>query len=146
MFHSDSIPVRHESGADIRVYSGSSGSLRSGIRNRVPVTMAEIRLDPHARIEQEAPNSYNGFVFVIDGSVQIGETVLNAGQVGWLDRTSGNGSGVVYVAAGESGSRLVLYAGQPQGDPIVSYGPLLETRSRTLPNSLPVSGGTVSSP
>jgi len=29
------------------------------------------------------------------------------------------------VAAGESGARLVLYAGQPQADPIVSYGPFI---------------------
>ena len=125
VFHSDSIPVRHESGAEIRVYSGSSGDLRSGTRNHVPVTMAEIRLEPLACIEQEVPTSYNGFVFVIDGSVEIGETVLKAGQVGWLDRPSDKGASVVRVAAGESGARLILYAGQPQGDPIVSYGPFI---------------------
>lgn len=68
------------------------------------------------------PSSYNGFVFGIDGSVQIGESALKAGQVGWLDRPSDNGTRVVRVAAGESGARLVLYTGQPQGDSIVSYG------------------------
>ena len=125
VFHSDSIPVRHESGAEIRVYSGSSGSLRSGTRNRVPVTMAEIRLEPHASAEQEVQTSYNGFAFVVDGSVRIGETVLNAGQVGWLDRPGEKGASVVRVVAGESGARLILYAGQPQGEPIVSYGPFI---------------------
>jgi hypothetical protein len=29
------------------------------------------------------------------------------------------------VAADEEGARLVLYAGQPQGNPIVSYGPFV---------------------
>jgi hypothetical protein len=29
------------------------------------------------------------------------------------------------VTAGESGARLILFAGQPQGDPIVSYGPFI---------------------
>lgn len=125
VIHSGSIPVRHEPGAEIRVYSGSSGSLRSDTRNHVPVTMAEIRLEPSAAAEQEVPTSYNGFVFVVDGSAQIGETVLNTGQVGWLDRPSGNGTGIVTVAAGESGGRLILYAGQPQGDPIVSHGPFI---------------------
>ena len=61
---------------------------------------------------------------MIDGSVQVGETVLNTGQVGWLDSPSDKGS-VLPVVAGESGARLVLYAGQPQGDPIVSYGPFI---------------------
>ncbi|HEX8895587.1 MAG TPA: pirin-like C-terminal cupin domain-containing protein [Terriglobales bacterium] len=125
VFHSDSIPVRHESGAEIRLYSGSSGSLRSGTRNRVPVTMAEIYLEPYASAEQEVQTSYNGFAFVVDGSVRIGETVLNAGQVGWLDRPSDEGVSVVRAVAGESGARLILYAGQPQGESIVSYGPFI---------------------
>ena len=123
--HSDSIPVRHESGAEIRVYSGSSGSLRSGTRNYVPVTMVEINLERGASAEQEVPVSYNGFAFVIAGSVLIGETTLNTGQVGWLDRPTDNDASVVRVVAGESGARLILYAGQPQGDPIVSYGPFI---------------------
>jgi hypothetical protein len=125
VFHSDSIPVRHEPGAEIRVYSGSSGNLHSGTRNHVPVTMVEINLKPRASAEQEVPVSYNGFAFVIGGSVQIGETTLNTGQVGWLDRPTDNDASVVHVVAGESGARLIFYAGQPQGDPIVSYGPFI---------------------
>lgn len=125
VIHADSIPVRREAGTEIRVYSGSSGSLHSGTRNHVPVTMVEISLEPHSWTQQEIPSSYNGFAFVINGSVQIGETVLKAGQVGWLERPSGSGTRVVRVVAGESGARLVLYAGQPQGDPIVSYGPFI---------------------
>jgi redox-sensitive bicupin YhaK (pirin superfamily) len=123
--HVDSVPVRHEHGTEIRVYSGSSGGLQSGTRNHVPVTMVEIKLEPYASSEQEVPASYNGFAFVIDGSVQIGKTVLNRGQVGWLDRPSDNGTSVVRVVGSESGARLILYAGQPQGDPIVSYGPFI---------------------
>jgi hypothetical protein len=125
VIHADSIPVRREAGTEIRVYSGSSGSLRSGTRNHVPVTMVEIGLEPHAWTQQAIPNSHNGFAFVINGSVEIGETVLKAGQVGWLERPSGNGTRVVRVVAGESGARLVLYTGQPQGEPIVSYGPFI---------------------
>lgn len=125
VFHSDSIPVRHEPGVEIRVYSGSSRGVQSATRNRVPVTMVEIHLEPRASAEQEVPVSYNGFTFVISGSVRIGETLLNTGQVGWLDRPTHNDASVVRVVAGESGARLILYAGQPQGDPIVSYGPFI---------------------
>jgi quercetin 2,3-dioxygenase len=121
----NAVPVRHELGAEIRVYSGSSGGLHSGTRNHVPVIMVEINLEPHASAEQDIPTSYNGFAFVIDGSVQIGDTVLNTGQVGWLDRPTDNGTSVLRVVADESGARLILYAGQPQGDPIVSYGPFI---------------------
>ena len=51
--------------------------------------------------------------------------MLNTGQVGWLDRPSANGTSVLRMAADESGARLILYAGQPQGDPIVSHGPFI---------------------
>jgi redox-sensitive bicupin YhaK (pirin superfamily) len=121
----DAVPVRHELGAEIQIYSGSSGGLHSGTRNHVPVIMVEINLEPHASAEQDIPTSYNGFAFVIDGSVQIGDTVLNTGQVGWLDRPTDNGTSVLRAVADESGARLILYAGQPQGDPIVSYGPFI---------------------
>jgi quercetin 2,3-dioxygenase len=125
VIHADSIPVRRGPGSEIRVYSGSSGSFRSGTRNHVPVTMVEIGLEPHAWTEQEVPSSYNGFAFVINGSVQVGATVLKTGQVGWLDHPSSNGSGLVRVVARESGARLVLYSGQPQRNAIVSYGPFI---------------------
>jgi quercetin 2,3-dioxygenase len=84
--------------------------------------MVEINLERGASAEQEVPVSYNGFVFVIGGSVRIGETTLNTGQVGWLDRPTDNDASIIRVVAGESGARLILYAGQPQGGPIVSYG------------------------
>src|ERR1700752_2897955 len=132
VFHSDSIPVRHESGAEIRVYSGSSGSLRSGTRNYVRVTMVEINLERGASAEQEVPASYNGFVLVIGGSVRIGKTTLNTGQVGWLDRPTANDASIVRMVAGESGARLILYVGQPQGDPIVSHGPFIWDKKKEV--------------
>ena len=119
------VPVHREKGAEIRVYSGSSAGLQSGTRNHVSVTMVEINLERNASTELDIPASYNGFAFVIDGSVRIGDTELNTGQVGWLDRPPDNGTSVVRVFADESGARLILYAGQPQGDPIMSYGPFV---------------------
>ena len=71
------------------------------------------------------PSSYNGFAFVIDGSVQIGETVLDNGQVGWLDGPGDDGASVVRLVGRDSGARVILYAGQRQGDPIVSHGPFI---------------------
>jgi hypothetical protein len=123
----DAVPVRRAPGVEVRIYSGASGGLRSRTGNHVPVTIAEITMDPHVSLDQEIPTSYNGFAFVIRGSVTIGEKaeLLKTGQVGWLDRPNGEGSSVVHVDADEEGARLVLYAGQPQGNPIVSYGPFI---------------------
>jgi redox-sensitive bicupin YhaK (pirin superfamily) len=91
----------------------------------VPVTITEITLEPNASIDQEIPSSYNGFVFTLRGSIQVGATSLKTGQTGWLDRPKVDGASLLGVTAGEEGARLVFYAGQPQGDPIVSYGPFI---------------------
>jgi len=125
--HADAVPVRHEPGADVRVYSGSSGRFRSATRNHVPVTIVEMDLKANAGVDQELPLSYNGFLFVLRGSVEIGDDaqLLKTGEVGWFDRPKGEGTSAVYVRAGNDGARVVMYAGQPQGDPIVSHGPFI---------------------
>jgi redox-sensitive bicupin YhaK (pirin superfamily) len=125
--HTDAVPVRREPGVAIRIYSGASGHARSSTRNQVPVTIAELLMDPGASVDQDVPVSYNGFVYVLQGSVRIGEDarLLTADQTGWLDRPEGDGPSVLRFTAGDDGARVVLYAGQPQGDAIVSHGPFI---------------------
>ena len=40
------LPVRREPGVEVRVYSGSSGGVRSKTLNHVPVTLVELLLEP----------------------------------------------------------------------------------------------------
>ena len=123
----DSLPVRREGGAEVRLYSGRSGSEQSPTRNHVPVTLADITLPPGTVIDQELPATDNGFLYVLDGSAAVGDpaVVLATGQVGWLDRRSEGGPSTLRLSGGAGGARLVLYAGEPQGDPIVASGPFV---------------------
>jgi redox-sensitive bicupin YhaK (pirin superfamily) len=126
-------PVRRESGVEARLYSGTTGTLRSQTRNHVPVTLVDLQLAPGARFEQELPRSYNGFLYVLEGEALVGSrrTPLTLGQVGWLDRRDDDGSSTLVIAqAGIGGLRLLLYAGERQNIPIVSYGPFIgDTRA-----------------
>jgi len=123
----DSVPVRREPGAEVRVYSGSSGTDHAPTRNYAPVTLADIRLERGATLDQDLPSSYNGFLYVLDGSVHVGEgqTRLEIGQVGWLDRPQDDGPSTLLISSGAEGARLVLYAGQPQNDRIIVHGPFV---------------------
>jgi quercetin 2,3-dioxygenase len=126
----DEVPVRREAGVEARIYSGSSGDLRATTHNYVPVTLVDLRLEPGARFEQELPNSYNGFLYVMDGDVMVGEKSVRVskGSVGWLAEPEGNAPSEVSsvcLTAGKNGVRLVLYAGESQGDPIVQHGPFV---------------------
>ena len=53
------------------------------------------------------------------------EKPLKQDQVGWLDKFSDQAQSELKLQAGERGGRVVFYAGQPQGDPIVSHGPFI---------------------
>lgn len=149
----DSAPVRREPGVTVRLYSGTTGALSSPTRNRVPVTLVDVQLDPGARVEQRLPNDHNGFLYVLEGQARVGadRTPLIPSQVGWLNRPAPEGDGTLAVEDGtlgvedgtlavEDGTlaiendgaeplRLLLYAGQRQNVPLVSYGPFIgETR------------------
>jgi len=125
----DAAPLRSEPGVEARVYSGSSGSARATTHNYVPVTMVDVRLQPGALFEQELADSYNGFLYVLEGSVSVGAeaTGLTAGQVGWLAEAEPNGASVSHLRmiAGNDGARLVIYAGERQRVPIVTHGPFV---------------------
>ena len=133
--HRDAVPVRHENGVEVRIYSGASGNLQSATRNYVPVIITESVIGAHATIDQDIPLSFNGFIYVIRGSIEVADSAMlvKTGQVGWLDRPAGKGTSVLSMTAGEEGARVVLYAGYPQGDPIVSHGPFIgDTREDIL--------------
>ncbi|HZD84261.1 MAG TPA: pirin-like C-terminal cupin domain-containing protein, partial [Gemmatimonadaceae bacterium] len=104
-------------------------SARATTHNYVPVTLLDVRLQPGARFEQELPDSYNGFLYVLEGAVSLGaeRTRLVTGQVGWLAPADPDSSGVssIRIEAGDTGARLVLYAGERQGVPIVQHGPFV---------------------
>lgn len=129
----DEAPVRREAGADVRLYSGTTGALTSATRNRVPVTLVDVQLEPGAAIEQALPASYNGFLYVLEGEASIGLDAqkLAVQQVGWLDRPAkSDGETSLRIAnAGPQRARVLLYAGERQSSPLASYGPFIgETR------------------
>jgi quercetin 2,3-dioxygenase len=124
----DSAPVRREAGVEIRLYSGSTGDLISTTKNRVPITVLDVRLENGAMVEQALPTTYNAFLYVLEGEARIGEarTPLRPTQVGWLDRPPlGDRSVVTMANEGPQPMRLLFYAGERQNIPIVSHGPFI---------------------
>lgn len=124
----ESAPVRTELGVEVRVYSGTSGDAHATTHNFVPVTLLDIRLDPEARFEQELPDSYNGFLYVLEGAVSAGpdHSRLVKGQVGWLaEPENAEKESSLRMTADREGARVILYAGERQNVPIVQHGPFI---------------------
>lgn len=123
----DAVPTLRGNDHEIRVYSGSAFGLTAPTQNQTPVTLVEFRLQNGYATAQELPAGYNGFVYVLDGSLEAGseKTRLQAGQVAWLNRPQETGNSQISWKAGENGAHFVLYAGEPQGVPIVNHGPFI---------------------
>ncbi|HEU4607153.1 MAG TPA: pirin-like C-terminal cupin domain-containing protein [Chitinophagaceae bacterium] len=128
------VPVLSKNGVSIKLYSGSLAGLTSPVQNYSPVIVADITIDAGVTTVQQIPANYNTFLYVINGSVKVGEDEkqLNTDQVGWLDLFADAAESDLKITAGEEGARLVLYAGKPTGDSIVSHGPFIADSSEDI--------------
>jgi redox-sensitive bicupin YhaK (pirin superfamily) len=121
------MPVRHEAGVQVRIYSGESGGATAPTLNHVPVTMLEVRLEPGASLREPLPASDNAFVYILEGAVKIGEaaTRVQASQLAWLTRSEEPGSSQLTLTAMTSAVRLLLFSGRPLHEPIALGGPFV---------------------
>ena len=121
------VPAKSLNGVEIKLYSGSLAGISSPVQNYTPVIIADIQMQPNASTILNLPSSYSTFLYVIDGALLVGDEkkLLDHDQVGWLDRSKEEGESELTVSASESGTRFVLYSGQPQGDKIVPHGPFI---------------------
>jgi len=111
--------------AQVRVIAGEALGVRAVIDTRTPIVYQDWSLRPGGVVEQPLAEGHHAFVYVFQGSAEIGSDgrALGDGQLGLL----GPGRSVrLAVPSGASvGARLLLLAGQPLGEPVARYGPFV---------------------
>ncbi|HSU51761.1 MAG TPA: pirin-like C-terminal cupin domain-containing protein, partial [Segetibacter sp.] len=121
------VPALDESGVHIKLYSGSLAGLTSPVQNYTPMTIADISIEPRVTTTLYIPANFNTFLYVLDGSLVVGEheKELSTSQVGWLNMGTDDVASELTLKAGNNGVRFVFYSGKPTGDAIVSHGPFI---------------------
>lgn len=128
-------PIKKIGNSEVRVYCGSAFGLTSPILNEVPMLILHFTLSPNDEVTTFLPAIYNGFVYLIDGEIQVGDTntwVVKQ-QTAWLDRPDDTGDSSLKLKGGSSGARFVLCAGEPQKTQLYRSGPLISGNSDDFP-------------
>ena len=130
---SGSVPVLFENGVKIKLYSGSLSGLQSPVQNYVPLVIADISMEAGTVARLEIPADHNTFLYMINGNVKAGKEgiSLSEGQVAWLDLPGNKESSQLKLET-VAGARLVIYAGKPTGDSIISHGPFIADSSEDI--------------
>jgi redox-sensitive bicupin YhaK (pirin superfamily) len=108
--------------ASVRLVAGELDGRRGPVEGIVTAPeMLDVRLPPRGSMSRALPATHNAFVYVIEGSAQIGgaRTTVTAGQLAVL------GPGDLLALRSDGGGRMLCLAGRPLGEPVARYGPFV---------------------
>jgi quercetin 2,3-dioxygenase len=130
-FGPERIPVATPArGVTVRVIAGKvNGTTGPIAQPATDPTYLDLALEPGATFTQSLSRDYAAFLYVFEGSLQVGAppeaSLLHAHELGVL----GEGDEIrlegVTAGAGGKVARAILVAGRPLREPVVKYGPFV---------------------
>ncbi|OPG97533.1 pirin [Chryseobacterium mucoviscidosis] len=129
----DEMPQKVENGISTKVFSGSTNGLTAPTINSVPITMVEFKMEAGSETTPGIPGSYNGFLYVVNGSGTFGAdgTPGKMGDVLWLAQAKDSQISTIKIHAEEE-MHVMLYAGEPIGEPVVARGPFVMNTEKEI--------------
>jgi redox-sensitive bicupin YhaK (pirin superfamily) len=121
-------PAAVAAGTRIDVISGPAGELTGPALNHWPISGAIVTVEPGAALDYDIPARHRAFGYVLSGRAVIAGRPVRAGQVAWSDPVDvAGGDSVLQLSAPgqDEVTRIMLYSGQPIGEPVVLGGPFV---------------------
>lgn len=121
-FDQAEIPLEErEEGVQVRVVAGeTSRGTRGPVTDlATPVSYFDISLPAGVGFSEPLPEDFNAFVYLVEGTLTIGEQTLSSQSLAVLDE------GEAIKMTAQAPSRLLLVAGRPLNEPIVRQGPFV---------------------
>ncbi|GAA0792813.1 pirin family protein [Marinobacterium sediminicola] len=82
--------------------------------------MLDLRLPPNACLSLPLASERAGFIYLFEGSGQLGSEVLNLNEAAEL-----SAGDQLSFSAGEQGAAMLILAARPIGEPVAQYGPFV---------------------
>jgi redox-sensitive bicupin YhaK (pirin superfamily) len=130
-FGPERIPVATPArGVTVKVIAGQVDGVSGPISQpATDPTYLDIALEPGAEFTQSLPSDYAAFLYVFEGTLQVGASpeasVLRTHELGVL----GEGGEIrlkgLTAGAGGKVGRAILVAGRPLHEPVAKYGPFV---------------------
>jgi len=131
-FGPERIPVATPApGVSVKVIAGQVDGIVGPISQpATDPTYLDLALNAGAQYVHVLPDQHAAFLYVFEGAVRVGSSVVKAGHLAVL------GEGAEVRLAGESTgaqSRAILVAGRPLKEPVARYGPfVMNTREQLI--------------
>nr|GEX01899.1 hypothetical protein [Tanacetum cinerariifolium] len=113
-----------EDGVTVRVIAGESLGISSPIYTRTPTMFLDFTLEPDAQLQQPIPESWNAFVYVLEGEGVFGKSKSSPTSAHNL-LLLGPGNGLNAWNKSSKMLRFILVGGEPLEEPVVQWGPFV---------------------
>jgi quercetin 2,3-dioxygenase len=116
-------------GVVIEVISGDIAGTGGPALNHWPVQAAVVTLDPGAECAYPLPAAHRAFAHVLRGQAGVAGRTVAEGHTAWSDplppAPAAAGSVLRLVAGPEAPCRMMIYSGEPIGEPVAFGGPFV---------------------
>lgn len=120
----EDIKSAEKDGVAVKIIAGESMGVRSPVYTRTPTMYLDLTLQPGAKFVQDIPESWNAFVYIMEGEGVFG-TADSSSVSAYHVLVLGPGEGLSVWNRSSKTLRFVLIAGQPLNEPVVQYGPFV---------------------
>jgi redox-sensitive bicupin YhaK (pirin superfamily) len=108
----------------VKVIAGEALGVSAKIRTHTPMCYLHFTLAPGAEHVQSLPQGFNTFVYIVDGTVAVGERESKA-EPQTLAIFSREGEAIRLANPGDIPANLLLVGGEPIGEPVARHGPFV---------------------
>ena len=112
----ENIPEIKKEGVTVRVIVGDE----SPVKLNTPVRYLELNLEAGAKLEEEVPEAFRGFIYLLSGRLNVNNESVNKKEALFFENIN-----LLDIEAKKE-SHFMLCMGQPHGEPIRQYGPFVD--------------------